>query len=284
MTQVPIVLSVDCEFFQHAPAYRQATGTAPEEALGRRGIDFMLNVFDDLDAVGTFFIVSDIVENYPQLIERISDCGHEIASHTHTHRHLPELRPEVRQEEFEQSKRKLESVAGTEVEGFRAPSFKISDNHFDALASAGYSYDSSVVPCRSIPGWYGGVHDTFQPSPATAIDPSAPADLTEIPVAVMPGLRLPLTGTWIRFFGVSYTIAGIRLLARRGIVPVLYIHPWELVGIPNIQGVPRRIYFRSGAYMRSAVERILSEPFEFVTVADVAADSGIDSGLGRTDE
>jgi hypothetical protein len=66
----------------------------------------------------------------------------------------------------------------------------------------------------------------------------------------------------------------MRLLARQGIPPVLYVHPWELVDLPDIEGVPKRIYVRSGAYMRRAVRRILAEDFEFVSVGEIAA--GVD--------
>jgi peptidoglycan/xylan/chitin deacetylase (PgdA/CDA1 family) len=280
MPQVPAALSVDFEFFQHAPAYRGAAGTADRPALGREGVEFALDAFDDADATGTFFTVSDIADSHPDLVARVDDAGHEVASHTHSHRHLSELtRADVR-EEFAESKAKLESATGSEVSGFRAPSFDMADDHFELLAEAGYTYDSSVVPCRSIPGWYGGEFDTWRPSPATAVDPSAPADLAEVPVAVMPGLRLPLTGTWIRFFGVRYTILGMRWLARRGIAPVLYVHPWELVDLPDIEGVPSRIYVRSGEYMRRAVERILAEPFEFVSIETLAeeADTRVTTG------
>jgi hypothetical protein len=142
--------------------------------------------------------------------------------------------------------------------------------HFRTLAEEGYEYDSSVVPCRSIPGWYGGEFETEEPSPAREIDPDAPAGIAEVPVSVMPGVRLPLTGTWLRFFGVNYTILGMRLLARRGISPVLYIHPWELVDLPAVNGIPKRVYVRTGDYMRQAVRRILAEPFDFVTIRDLA--------------
>lgn len=274
--QAPAALSVDFEFFQHAPAYRTARGRAPESALGRAGVEFLLEAFEAAGARGTFFTVSDIVDSHPRLVERVAEAGHEVGSHTHSHRHLDELRTDQRREEFGRSKRRLESTTGLPVEGFRAPSFAMADGHFDELADAGYSYDSSVVPCRSVPGWYGGEYDTWRPSLATAVDPAAPADVVEVPVGVMPWLDLPLTGTWIRFFGVEYTLAGMRLLARRGIAPVLYVHPWELVDLPDIDGVPRRIYVRSGAYMRRAVERILATDFEFVTVGDLA--DGVTAG------
>jgi peptidoglycan/xylan/chitin deacetylase (PgdA/CDA1 family) len=282
MPTVPAALSVDFEFFQHAPAYRTAAGTADRSALGLDGVETLLDAFAAADATGTFFTVSDITASHPGLVERVADAGHEVASHTHSHRHLPDLTRAKRREELRESRRRLEATADADVTGFRAPSFDIAEDHFELLDETGYGYDSSVVPCRSIPGWYGGEFDTWRPSPATAVDPSAPAGLAEVPVAVMPGLRLPLTGTWIRFFGVRYTLAGMYWLARRGVAPVLYVHPWELVNLPEIRGVPERIYVRSGAYMRRAVERILATPFEFVPVRTLAEGVGEgDAGAGR---
>jgi len=289
MPGVPAALSVDFEFFQHAPAYRSAAGTAGTDALGRDALPFLIDAFDAADARGTFFTVSRIADTHPSLLKTVAAADHEVASHTRTHRHLSELSSPERRAELADSKERLEAVSGGEVEGFRAPSFDVTGDLFDLLADAGYAYDSSVVPSRRIPGWYGGEFTTQEPSPATAIDRNAPPGLAEVPVAVMPGLRLPLTGTWIRFFGVRYTILGMRLLARRGVPPVLYVHPWELVDLPDIEGVPRRIYVRSGAYMRRAVERILAEPFEFVAVGDLAERvrtddvGGADCDRGRDD-
>ena len=263
-------LSVDVEFFSHTPAYRSAAGTTSESAVGHDGVRFLLDAFADADARGTFFAVSEIAETHPDLVRAIA-VRHELASHTHSHRHLSELSTADRRAELADSKERLEAVAGTDVTGFRAPSFDFGPDHFDLLAETGYSYDSSVAPCRSIPGWYGGEYDTVRPVPASLLRDGAPATVAEVPIAVMPGLGLPLTGTWIRFFGVRYTLLGMRLLARRGITPVLYVHPWELVDLPDVDGVPNRVYYRSGEYMRHAVERILAANFEFVPVADVAA-------------
>jgi peptidoglycan/xylan/chitin deacetylase (PgdA/CDA1 family) len=281
MPQVPAALSVDLEFFQHAPAYRNAVGTADADALGSDGVSMLLDALDAAGARATFFTVSDIADSHPGLLDDVATAGHEIASHTHTHRHLSELSDSDRRAELVDSKARLEATTGTVVEGFRAPSFDVADDHFGVLSEAGYTYDSSVVPCRTIPGWYGGEFDTHEPSSATTVDPDAPPGLTEVPVGVMPGLRLPLTGTWLRFFGVRYTILGMKLLARRGIAPVLYVHPWELIDLPDIEGVPRRIYVRSGAYMRRAVKRILAAPFEFVAVGALAEDPATANGGGH---
>ena len=278
--QVPAALSVDFESFQHLPAYRSASGVTEQPAIGIEAIDFLLEAFEAADATGTFFTVSNIADDYPDVIRDVA-TGHEVASHTHTHAHLSEISASERREELTPSRDRLADVTGADVVGFRAPSFDVAEDHFALLDDLGYEYDSSVVPCRSIPGWYGGEWDTREPSPATAVDPDAPAGLAEVPVAVMPGLRLPLTGTWIRFFGVRYTILGMKLLARRGISPVLYVHPWELVDIPEVDGVPKRVYVRTGAYMRRAIERILAQPFDFVSVRSLADSVDMDRDVAR---
>ncbi|QLH83860.1 polysaccharide deacetylase family protein [Halosimplex pelagicum] len=277
MSQPRAALSVDFEFFTHLPAYRGARGVTDRPAVGLGGVTALLDAFADADASGTFFTVGEIADEHPAVVERVAAEGHEVASHTHTHRHLSELDGPERRDELVRSKERLSEVIGSPVTGFRAPSFDLGPGHFRTLADLGYEYDSSIVPCRSIPGWYGGEFDAERPTRANAVDPAAPADLAEVPVAVMPRLRLPLTGTWIRFFGVEYTILGMRLLARRGVPPVLYVHPWELVDLPAVEGVPKRVYVRTGAYMRRAVRRILDESFEFVTVRELA-DSVVSPG------
>ncbi|RXK46702.1 polysaccharide deacetylase family protein [Halorientalis pallida] len=267
------VLSIDVELFSQTPAYRSASGEMAATGVGLAGGEFFRETLREHDATATCFVVSGMAEQFPDAVTALADAGFEIGSHTHTHRHLSELSPADCREEIARSKEVLERVTGEPVTGFRAPSFDIGPNQFAALSEAGYRYDSSVVPSRAIPGWYGGEFDLHRPAPATAVDPDAPEGLAELPVSVMPGLRLPLTGTWIRFFGPRYTILGMKLLARRGITPVLYVHPWELVDLPAVEGVPSRVYYHTGEWMRRAIERILDQDFAFTTARSVVADS-----------
>ena len=270
MSQPQAALSVDFEYFTHLPAYRGARGITNRSAVGLDGVTSLLDAFETADATGTFFTVGEIADERPAVLRRIVESGHELGSHTQTHRHLSELSEAERREELTTSKARLEGVTGRDVVGFRAPSFDTGPDHFRTLADAGYEYDSSIVPCRSIPSWYGGEYEVQSPTSARRLDPSAPEAFAELPVAVIPGLRLPLTGTWIRLFGVRYTVLGMRLLARQGVPPVLYVHPWELVDLPAVDGVPERVYLRTGEYMRRAVRTVLDQPFEFVSVGSLA--------------
>ena len=276
-------LSIDVELFAQTPAYRSASGSTDREDIGLDGLEFLLEALADADATATCFVVSAIAQTHPDAVRRLHDAGHEIGSHTHSHRLLTDLKPEERYRELTRSKAQLAATTGVDIEGFRAPAFDFGPEHFHALADAGYSYDASVVASRRIPGFYGGEYRRQRPGPATAVDPTAPDSITAIPTSVMPGLRLPLSGFWLRLFGVRYTILGMRLLARRGIVPVLYVHPWEFVDLPAVDGVPRRVTLRTGAWMRRAVERILAQPFEFRSLGEILATTERAGGATATD-
>jgi peptidoglycan/xylan/chitin deacetylase (PgdA/CDA1 family) len=265
----PAALSVDLELFDQTPACRSAAGTAAGD-VGLEGCRFLREAFERHGATATCFVVSAAAERHPDAVRAFADEGHEIGSHTHTHRLLSDLDAAGQREEMAASKRRLEALTGASVDGFRAPAFDLAADHFGLLAEVGYTYDSSVVAARSIPGWYGGEYDMTEPGPATRVDPDAPESVREVPVSVMPRLRLPLTGTWLRFFGPRYTLYGMRRLAARGIAPVLYVHPWEFVDLPDVEGVPTRVYWHTGEWMRRAVERILAADFSFTTVRALA--------------
>ncbi|WP_135663934.1 polysaccharide deacetylase family protein [Halorhabdus rudnickae] len=258
-------LTIDVELFSQTPAYRAASGSTDREGIGLDGLAFLRDALQAANATATCFVVSEIADTYPEAVRSLA-ADHEIGSHTHTHRLLTDLEPAERYAELRRSKERLETTTGTTVEGFRAPAFDFGPEHFHALSAVGYTYDASVVASRRIPGFYGGEYRLQHPAPATHVDPTAPDGVTAIPTSVMPGLRLPLTGFWLRLFGVRYTILGMRLLARRGIAPVLYVHPWEFVDLPAVEGVPRRVTFRTGAWMRRALERILAQPYAFTSL------------------
>jgi peptidoglycan/xylan/chitin deacetylase (PgdA/CDA1 family) len=275
------VLSVDVELFDQTPAYRSARGTTDRDGVGLEGLEYLLGALERHGATATGYVVSSAAQRHPDAVRRIADAGHEVGSHSHSHRLLGDLSTAARREEYTRSRELLRELTGQPVRGFRAPAFDVPPGHFEGLERAGYGYDSSVVASRAVPGWYGGEYDLETPAPASEVDSGAPAGITEVPASVMPGLRLPLTGTWLRFFGPRYTILGMRLLVRRGVAPVLYVHPWELVDLPAVDGVPKRVYWHTGEWMRRAVDRILAQPFDFITVAALAGEAESASAAGE---
>lgn len=267
MTTDRAVISIDFELFRHTPAYRSASGVLHDDTVGLEAWPFLRDVLSACNATATFFVVGEVAEQHPEVIAEMAEEGHEIASHTHSHRLLSSLDVDTQTTELERSRDAISAATGQEdVAGFRAPAFDMPAGLFQQLDSAGYRYDSSTVPARRIPGWYGGEYYITTPCSTTDIDPGAP-DLCELPVSVMPAVRLPLSGAWTRLLGRTYTQTGMKAIARRGEVPILYFHPWEFVDLPPVDGVPKRVTWRTGRWLRQTIQTLLAMDFEFVTAA-----------------
>ena len=99
-----------------------------------------LDLLDEFNITATFFVVADVAEHYPGLIESISERGHEIACHGADHTCV--LDPKTKEpltsvKEFEKTtlkaKRILEKISGQEVVGYRAPNAVVTGWMLDSL-------------------------------------------------------------------------------------------------------------------------------------------------------
>jgi peptidoglycan/xylan/chitin deacetylase (PgdA/CDA1 family) len=63
--------------------------------LVERYTDHILSICDAHEAKATFFMLGWVAERHPQLVRRIADAGHELATHSFWHRKVYELTPEV---------------------------------------------------------------------------------------------------------------------------------------------------------------------------------------------
>ena len=177
-------------------------GMAYETALPRA-----LDLFDELGARATFFLIAEEAEAHPETVREIVRRGHEIGSHSMTHR-LPfaDMSEERSQSEVVESKALLERISGGRVEGFRAPSWDTDSDLMARLGRAGYRYDASAYPSILLPllrrsiaarsaggsvrtrsGLWDGVFGPAGPHRIASGDET----MVEIPVATTPFARLP---------------------------------------------------------------------------------------------
>lgn len=120
-------------------------------------VDDTLRLLDRLNKhqhKATFFTLGNVAEKHPELVRRISENGHEVASHGYSHRSIFNLTPKQVKEEVGSSVKLLEDISGTKVIGFRAPNFSIREYLFEwyceALAENELKYDSSLFPMKVI--------------------------------------------------------------------------------------------------------------------------------------
>lgn len=104
----------------------------------------VLPVLESNGIKGTFYITTEpIIDGWsdfmtPSQVKEISDKGHEIAGHTITHPHLPNLSQANLIKELTDSKTYLENLTGKKVNSFAYPYGEMNMNVKTHVAQAGY--------------------------------------------------------------------------------------------------------------------------------------------------
>ena len=267
------LFSIDVEEHFHVSAFdrvlsRDAWDRQPSRV--EASTDRLLDLLARHEARATCFVLGWLADRKPALVKRIAAAGHEIAAHGWWHRKVTQLAPEELRRELRDTKHLLEDLSGSEVKGFRAPSFSIvpgSEWAFDVLLEEGYTYDSSLFPIRRPD--YG--YPSAPTRPHEIIRPSG--TLLEIPLATVNlfGVRVPAAGGgYLRQLPYALTRAAARQASRRKHPGMFYIHPWEIdPGQPRlpVDWVTRVRHYRGLGHTLGRLERFLSE-FRVISVAD----------------
>jgi polysaccharide deacetylase family protein (PEP-CTERM system associated) len=109
----------------------------------------LLDILEYRKLTATFFCLGIVASEYPEIIKRIANKGHEIACHSNEHYWINELTPAQFDEDTKKAISSLEDVIGKKVRGYRAPAFSIGEQTkwaFDTLMKYGIEYDCSVFP------------------------------------------------------------------------------------------------------------------------------------------
>ena len=225
--------------------------------------DRILQVFSNNGVKGTFFVLGQIAEHYPDVVRRIHKEGHELAVHGYNHLLFSNMTPEIAFQELDSAKKLIEDISGVEVFGHRAPAFSINSETswaFDVLVKCGFAYDSSVMPCK-------GPHYGWPefPSTLTEVKTQSGNSILEFPMSVasFAGRNIPaLGGSYFRLLPYRVSRSQFRKI-QKNYHPIIYIHPYELDDsrYPDFyfdqlkkSGLKKNLSLRSNWLFRSKVE------------------------------
>jgi polysaccharide deacetylase family protein (PEP-CTERM system associated) len=265
VTAPTFLASFDVEDWFHAHNLASRIPRSRWDMLERRvewNTNELLDILGELGLTSTFFVLGWVARRHPQLVRRMVDEGHEVASHSDEHRQLATLSRAALTRDLADARDALEQASGVPIRGLRAPTFSISDDVLDCLSEAGYWYDSSYFALRAHDRYGQLSGDVDAESSVVEVRPG----LLELPmsrVAVGP-LAIPWSGgAYFRL--IPYPIyrrgVGRRLRARSWFL--FYFHPWELdIEEPSVGGlgVTKRLRAYTGrARMRADLRRLLAE-------------------------
>lgn len=269
-------MSIDVEEWFHVQNLRRVV---PRETWGTQQLrvekvmDRMLEVMAETNVRATCFVLGWVAERLPQLVRRIADAGHEIASHGYGHDLVYDLGPEEFRNDIRRSKGLLEDIAGRRVRGYRAPSFSITDWAFPILRDASFDYDSSFFPTTIAHSRYGRPSGVLRDGGSIA----RLEGLTEVSLSCLPvgSQALPWAGGgYVRLIPYSVFKLGVKRIIRGGNPYVFYIHPWELDPAqprPNGLKPGERLRHYLNLERTEARWRSLLRDFEWITIADLLA-------------
>jgi peptidoglycan-N-acetylglucosamine deacetylase len=244
-----------------------------ESSIVERYTDQILETCAEFSTKATFFVLGWIADRHPQLVRRIADAGHEIATHSYWHRKVYELTPESFAQDVRRSIDVIQEASAARVQGFRAPSFSITKDAtwaFDVLLDCGIKYDASLFPAKRGHGGFAcqqGAHVIQTPDGRT---------LPELPMSIGqfgPARLCYCGGGYLRLLPMSMIHHGVKSEAAAGRPTVVYLHPRDFA--PDCPRAAMGLHRRFKCYVGlSTTERKLREllkAYQWDTCANVLA-------------
>ena len=257
-------MTVDVEDYFHVSAFEKSISPSQWDSISPRVGDNthkLIDLFNEKGIKATFFTLGWVAKHCPDVIARIVNEGHELASHGTNHRRATLMTPEQFYADVKESKDRLEQAAGQPVIGYRAPSFSIDKSNewvYDVLADLKFIYSSSTYPIEhdlyGVPEW-----------PRFAYHHSS--GLLEIPIPTLSknGKNVGIGGGgYFRLF--PYWLSKRRItqfLAEEQHPYSFYFHPWEIdPDQPRVQDAPFKSKFRhyvNLSRMQPKLERLIDD-------------------------
>ena len=237
-----------------------------------QGIDKILDWLRQNDTLATFFVVGELLEYEPELLDKIIENDHEIGFHTMHHNRLDE---DDFKGKFSQELDRFTELTQKRSIGFRAPTFSlnnISSWAIDTLEQKKYLYDSSIIPAKT--SLYGNPDAEKKPykiSSNSLEKNDENGNLIEFPLLTTTflGKKIPAAGGfYLRTLPMKVIKNAIKNQEEKQIPSSFYIHSWELTPefMPRID-LPIKEKFITYHNLEKSMSKMteIIKKFEFTT-------------------
>ena len=269
------VLGIDFEDWFHPELIQKYISKENHEPKIIQGIHKILELLRQNETKATFFVVGELLEFKPELLDLILENDHEIGFHTMKHTRIDSSNFSSK---FDDEIKRFGELTNRKSKGFRAPSFSLNTNSswiIDSLEKNGYLYDSSVVPAKT--SLYGIPNAEIKPYKITSQcleNNSIDGKILEFPLLVTKflGKKLPAAGGfYLRTLPMRVIENAIKSYEKKEIPGIFYIHSWELTPefMPKIQ-LSKKDHFITFHNINKAYSKMenLLKKFEFTSFSN----------------
>ena len=254
-----IAITIDCEQW-NLPQLRGKEGKITTD-YSREGNKVLLKILKKHKIKATFFVTGYFAEKEAKQVKEISK-NHEVACHGYSHFYRSNPSQDI-ENDINRAKKVLERTINKKVFGFRAPQMQFSMKLLKILNKKRFRYDSSLHPAF-LPGYYINLN--------YPIKPFIPKEMKikEIPAAVMPYTRLPISWFFMRNLGWRWAAYSAKELIKKSIIPILYFHSWEFFPVKD-KNVSKLITRNTGKKFANQFEKLLDyfKNEKFVTLKEI---------------
>ena len=226
------LLGIDFEDWFHPELIQKVLTNEEKKPEIIKGIDKIIDWLNHHDTYATFFVVGELLEYEPEILDKIIENGHEIGFHTMHHTRLDTLDFKIK---FEDEIKIFDKITSGKSKGFRAPTFSLNESSkwlIDVLELNGYKYDSSVVPAKtSMYGLPNAEKRPYQISSKSLECEDPKAMITEFPIMITKflGKKIPAGGGfYVRTLPEKIVKNAIKDYEKNNMPATFYIHSWEL--------------------------------------------------------
>lgn len=220
----------------------------------------ILSLLDETSTKATFFCVGKMAAEFPEVVKKIDDKGHEIGCHSNVHTWLNKMNKEEALQDSHEAVDSLEQCIGKKVLSYRAPAFSIGEKNkwaFEVLAKCGIERDASVFPASRD---FGGF-SSFGYKEPVIIDYNG-IKIKEFPICTASFLGKELAysgGGYFRFFPLWF----VKKELKKAPYSMCYFHIGDL--LPETSGVMSKNayeeYFKESGSLMNRYKRYFKSNF-----------------------
>lgn len=195
----------------------------------------ILDVLEKRGFKGTFFCTGMMGTDFPLVVKKIHDRGHEVGCHSYRHTWINKMSESEAREDTRSAVDALEQCIGQKVLCYRAPAFSIGEENkwmFEILTENGITHDASIYPAVRD---FGGFQDFGTKIPCFVEYNGM--KIKEFPICTTTVLGKELAysgGGYFRFFPFGF----VKNKMKKADYTMCYFHIGDL--LPETSGVPTK--------------------------------------------
>lgn len=267
------VLSMDIEDWYHLEYFDHSACDRSQSLLD--GIHVYRDFLARYGIHSSFFVLGELINPLKNVLFELAMDGHDVGVHGWDHTLPMKMTIDEFSRDLRRSKKELENIIQTLVQGYRAPCFSLNRDRLDQVHAVGFEYDSSRILFSMHP-----LYGSLDLDGYLKLSPNIYRNDTffEFQVSSHPfvGRNFPVSGGgYIRIFPWILMRRLINSYLQQNELYVLYIHPFELSpqSSPNLPTGTRwstRIRFKLGrssviGKLSALIDLLMANEFRFIT-------------------